>query len=289
MKNKRIFGLFNYVLKPLLTALVLCVATNNAFGTCDVTNAPQAANSTSEGWMTITTSNWVLYGIYTDIKNSQDPLEITFGETPAPGPSFILNTQGVFFVDWGNGGPVLRINKLDTQAYRYFLGAASGATTIKIYSNTSTISAYSDHCPAITFNPQKTNVKGQGCGGAINAAVGSQITGVGGCLGCVFPTLSSGAQPLFIGSFANLSGLTSLPSGDFFYKNSKGITGEAADFQFAFMFHNDTGLSSNTTLPEGYFNSLTKAGNQTFYGMFSTSTVADITWPDGTIYCSTTK
>ena len=54
------------------------------------------------------------------------------------------------------------------------------------------------------------------------------------------------------------------------------------------MFHNDTGLSNNITLPANYFNGLTKAGESTFYGMFSTSGVADISW-DGTIYCAEAK
>lgn len=295
VKKSQFFALFNGLLKTTLMAVMLCfvsISTVGAVAVCSPISdanfySSSASNANLDGCMYITLADTpALYTVYATIQSSQTPLEITFSATAAPGPSVVLSAQGVFFIRWGNGS-VLRINKTDTSPQRYFFGSStSGTTTVKIYSNTNVISNYNPYCPAITFNPHNVTGKGQKCGGGISSSVAGSITSVGGCLGCVFPTLSSGTQPLFIGSFANLPNLTNIPGDNFFYDGTTGITGQAINYQFAFMFHNDTSLQ-NTTLPSNYFNGLTKAGISTFYGMFSKDGVADISgdaWSSG-LYC----
>lgn len=219
-----------------------------------------------------------------DMPTGKKPLIIYFKKSTTPHDfSFVLSAKGTFYIDWGNNcGTALssqhcgysKIVKSTTTSERFFnhyMDSRNNLKTIKIYGPAT---GYNGNQPAITFSSTPAF-----CGDENNLVSSGNIYGVGGCLGCVFPTLSSGIrQPMFFGAFADLMSFgcydsaSGMPPSDFF----DGITGEAKSKQFAYMFYNQYGgcfgrtsdSSTSGQLPKGWFSGLTGANTNAFEGMF---------------------
>lgn len=245
---------------------MLCFVVNSdAFGACSSTNITGYTN-----WTSATASNMP----------SSSPLIIYWNNTANQRTfSFVLSAQGTFYIDWGNSS-YSKIVKSNTNSQRYInqYGTANGVKTIKIYGPAT---AYNANQPAITFTKDTSR-----CGDSNIGTSADYIYGVAGCLGCVFPTLSSGTnkQPIFYGTFSSLQNfgcypaqVSGMPPTDFF----NGITGTAVANQFSYMFAAggcDTGcfgrtnnVSTSGVLPVGWFSGLTGANSQAFSYMFQAS------------------
>ena len=155
--------------------------------------------------------------------------------------TFEISAAGVFYVDCGNGNEdQVTTNGVGTRSF-----TCENATN-KIQIRSQSVSAYptDDVTPVINFSGM------------------DKLTRVSGSLGAVFPTLSDGAQPRFVGTFWGCTNLTDI-SGLLF----DGITGAGAKN----MFWGTFGKTSITSIPVGLFSGLTNASAErmfamTFYG-----------------------
>ena len=123
-----------------------------------------------------------------------------------------ISAAGKFYLDWGDGvTQIIEKNDTSRKGFEHPNGVYENIT-LRIGG---IATAYSDTYTVIAFN------------GAENS-----WSYIDGCLGCIFPTLSDGSQPLFIRTFAwNYNGVYSIPENLF-----DGITGNLTDEMFYFTF-----------------------------------------------------
>lgn len=287
LKNRRIFGLFRQLLKPLLTALVLCCTAIPAKSVCWAPNAQYYGSDGSkqnlEGTITVDSQTPALLVIYNATIKNQNALEVTFepSSSATAGPAFILAAKGIFWVDWGNG-TILRINNTDGSPKLYYSGVPiTNTTTVKIYSQT--VSGYNTTYAAISFSMHsRCNIASPNSGSVyvmnglkLCDGVSNTISKVDGYLGSVFPTVSSPSsglqsQPRFTGSFAGLE-LTQLPGANFF----SGLSGTPATWQFALMFAYNN-FSGNLQNQKNWFSGFTRGAAYMFFNMFATTQTTEI-------------
>lgn len=153
-----------------------------------------------------------------------------------------ISASGNFTINWGDGY-TQTITKTNTNLTTY--SRTYGSTATRTVTVNGLATGYSNN-PAIAFN---------------NSTNRANITALSGHLGKIFPTVS-GVSPRFNSSFANCTGLTSLPTKLFY-----GITGTTMDNMFNSTFSGCTGL---TALPTGLFDGIAGAPkNNIFNSVFS--------------------
>ena len=150
--------------------------------------------------------------------------------------SFEISAQGTFYVDCGNDEvQTISINgAVSTQQVE-----CPNTSEIKISGNAT---GYSDdeNTPVINF---------------IN---NTNLTKVSGSLGKIFPTLSDGTSPRFVGTFWGCENLTDISGFSF-----DGIEGEGVKN----MFWGTFGKTGITSIPDGLFSGLTNASAERMFAM----------------------
>ena len=158
--------------------------------------------------------------------------------------SFSISAAGEFWVDWGDGSDVETITKTDTNnqtiSHTY---TTAGTYDIKIGG---LVTKYLTYLGAISF---KSN---------------TNLAGISGSLGAIFPTLANGSQPIFYATFSSCTNLTgSIPENLF-----AGISGAPAYQMFSSTFYGCTGLTGE--IPGNLFAGVKGApARDMFYGTFS--------------------
>ena len=147
--------------------------------------------------------------------------------------AFILTATGTFYIDWGDGTKetVEWPREDDDYFVRHYYsdGLAPSAHTVKL-GGRATDYRY-DNITSIAFATIED---------------GALITSFDGCLGCVFPTLPNGKQPVFSMTFG-YAPITSIPE-----KLFDGISGAPGPNMFAGTF-----IGANiTSIPENLFDGL---------------------------------
>ena len=181
---------------------------------------------------------------------------------------FAMSASGVFYVDWGDNGPVEVIDRTNNTAYttysHTYTNTVAQSYTIKFDGDAAgySISTYSSQGAAISFY---NNTK---------------LAGISGSLGSLFPTIGGAAataglasnsdalyaiQPRFYQTFDGCSNLTgSIPANLF-----AGISGIPAERMFNYTFDGCSGLTGS--IPENLFAGISgtpaeRMFDHTFYG-----------------------
>ena len=157
--------------------------------------------------------------------------------------SFSISAAGTYYINWGDGSVIQKIEKTNTTNTVYsHTYAASSSYRIGI-SGQATRYNTSTSVPAISFKDNR------------------YIESVNGSLGAVFGTLSDGTNPRFYQTFYGVTGLKGIP-GDLF----SGISGQPVSHMFAGTFQNCSGL---TLIPSGLFNGISGAAPNLFQNTFN--------------------
>ena len=154
--------------------------------------------------------------------------------------SFSISAAGEFWVDWGDGSDVETITKTDTNnqtiSHTYTTAAAYD---IKIGG---LATKYSTYLGAISF---KSN---------------TNLAGISGSLGEIFPTLADGSQPRFRDTFYNCTNLTgNIPENLF-----AGLSGAPVSSMFYRTFGGCSRLTGH--IPAGLFGNLSGAPAMYMFG-----------------------
>ena len=146
----------------------------------------------------------------------------------------IISAAGTFYVDWGDGTKET-IEKQDTilTTYKHAYSDTADTYTIKLGGRAT---AYSKSEAAVLFwendyASDRTN---------------SGVSAIDGCLGCVFPTLADGSQPIFRYTFYQCESLKVIPENLFF-----NVIGAPFAEMFYLTFYGCSGLTGN--IPSGLF------------------------------------
>ena len=143
--------------------------------------------------------------------------------------SFSLSAQGTFYLDWGDGTTEI-IEKTDTTVQEFSHNYTAGEYSFQFGGLATAYNPYRtcsySRCSTFSFCDPSTQCRGE-------------IHEIFGCLGCIFPTITNGAQPIFGGLFKHQSSLTGEVPANFF----AGIHGEVEENMFTSAFLN-TAISS---------------------------------------------
>ena len=177
---------------------------------------------------------------------SAEPEYSFFATTTSDTTEFVFHiaATGKFYVDWGDGGDVDKYVNTDT-----------GLQTI---SHTyTTAGAYT-----VRLGGRATGYASWWLDAAISFSSNTNLAGIDGSLGAIFPTLADGTQPRFVNTFSSCSGLTgSIPENLF-----AGISGAPASNMFNGTFYMCSGLTGE--IPEKLFAGISGAPAS---GMFSST------------------
>ena len=167
-------------------------------------------------------------------------------ETTNKAYSFQISAAGKYYIDWGDGQKeTIEKPAVGQQIISHTYADAANTHEISLGGKAT---AYDDTVAAVSFD----------------SASDRRINAVRGCLGCVFATLSDGAQPLFMSTFAYNGNLKQIPA-DLF----KGVKGEPIKNMFNFTFYN----SGLTEIPENLFAGIQGApASSMFRGTFEDCT-----------------
>ena len=162
---------------------------------------------------------------------------------------FFIGAKGTFYVDWDDGTTkTIEKTEFGLQEISHTYADAAANHTIKLGGMAT------EYAPPMT-EPDLNSIAIVFVD--VNKGTIMELSSIDGCLGCVFPTLANGAQPVFFNAFANQKQLKTLPSTLF-----NNITGAGYPYMFTGTFMSCRGLES---IPENLF-----AGIQgpPAYGMF---------------------
>ena len=207
--------------------------------------------------------------------------EMPFSITTTPNASrfdFSIGAAGTFYVDWGDGSKIEKIEKTDLNVTIYsHTYSNAGEYEIKLGGKaTDYITSGSDSTATTT---------------TISFYYNKDIASISGSLGKIFGNLPDGRSPRFENTFYNCTSLTSIPAdlfsgisgtpADYMFYNTfsgcigltsipenlfAGISGAPAKYMFANTFHNCFGL---TSIPAGLFGDLSGApAEYMFYNTF---------------------
>lgn len=184
--------------------------------------------------------------------------------------AFNIYAKGDFYVRWQSGGPAEKVSTTSvtskTFSHTYPTAAADGTITIELSSENVTgyVTSHGTAASYGTLNFSPTN----------GATSKTKIKSLGGSLGALFPTYSTGTslgqQPFFAQTFSGATALESIPSGLF-----SGLTGDISSsgtYMFYRTFYGCTNLRRG--IPENLFGNLsgtipTNMFYQTFYNCTS--------------------
>ena len=171
--------------------------------------------------------------------------------------SFNVSAAGKFGVDWGDGTSQVfgqSSAKEMTISHTYSDGKAANAHTIGIGGTpTKYATGTADSEAAISFRDDVAKVKS-----------------IGGCLGCVFPTLSGDNQPVFFSTFLNNTDLKGpLPTNLF-----SGIEGQPVANMFRRTFEGCSSLQ--TSVPARFFGITGTPTSYLFSGTFNKAPITSI-------------
>lgn len=168
--------------------------------------------------------------------------------------AFAIGAAGNFTVDWGDG-EIQEIQKdmgMQTISHEYADNASN--YTIKL-------GGHATGYPSYDMMDDESDVPAIAIAfGDLDTGQITELSSIDGCLGCVFSTLDSGAQPLFVSTFTMQTQLKTVPAGLF-----DGIHGAGTPGMFGYTFLG-SGLES---LPDNMFGGLTSAALYTFFATFS--------------------
>ena len=163
-------------------------------------------------------------------KNVPYKFRATVGcSTSTCGFSFSLSAQGTFYLDWGDGTTEI-IEKTDTTAQEFSHDYTAGEYSFRFGGLATAYDPYHtcsySRCSTFRFCDPDTQCVGE-------------IYEIFGCLGCIFPTMTNGLQPVFEVLFLNQHSLTGEVPANFF----AGIHGTVEKNMFTSAF-SATGISS---------------------------------------------
>ena len=163
---------------------------------------------------------------------------------------FFIGAKGTFYIDWDDGTTnTIEKTELGLQEIAHEYADAASNHTIKLGGMAT---EYAPPMAEEDLNSVAIIFFDMNKGGPM------ELSSIDGCLGCVFPTLANGAQPVFFGAFAYQEQLKTLPSTLF-----NNITGAGYPMMFAETFGGCSGLES---LPDKLFGELSGAPAK---GMFT--------------------
>jgi len=187
--------------------------------------------------------------------------EMPFSITTTPNAShfgFSIGASGTFYVDWGDGSKIEKIEKTDLNVTRYgHTYSNAGEYEIKLGGKaTDYITSGSDSTATTT---------------TISFQYNKDIASISGSLGKIFGNLPDGRSPRFENTFYNCTSLTSIPA-DLF----SGISGTPADYMFYKTFYGCSGLTGE--IPADLFSGISgaPASNMFTYTFFRCSGLTSI-------------
>ena len=178
-----------------------------------------------------------------------EDIEFPFwGETDQNSISFAINASGIYFVDWGDGTEIEKIEIYDDNPFfnaghTYTDGVTTHRFRIGGRATRYETNVTDGNAAAIFFHGCTTITDVNGCSLC-------KLTAMGGCIGCIFPTIGDGdepgQQPRFFRSFAGCRNMTGSIPPDLF----KGIHGKPINHMFYWTFASS---SFSGTIPEDLF------------------------------------
>ena len=171
----------------------------------------------------------------------------TFCFTPAESNGnefkFWIGAKGTFYIDWGDGRiDTIEKTEFGLQEISHEYADAAANHTIKLSGRAT---EYAPPMAGLDLNSLAIVFVD------VNEGTMMELSSIDGCLGCVFPTLANGAQPVFYGTFMEQQQLKTLPSTLF-----NGITGAGSPAMFYGTFMGCVGLES---VPDKLFGELSGA------------------------------
>ena len=166
---------------------------------------------------------------------------------------FWIGAKGTFYIDWDDGTTkTIEKTELGLQEIAHEYADAAANHTIKLGGMAT------EYAPMASI--YDGNIVSYSAIGFLVKQDGGNLASIDGCLGCVFPTLANGAQPMFVGTFTSQQELKTLP--ETLFDNIHGAG-------YPVMFYMTFAFSGLETVPTDLFAGITDGAYWMFFGTFA--------------------